>query len=308
MYLKLTLGLFMTLQISLTGQQLDNAKQMITRLASDEFRGRQTGSQGFEKAAIYSIDFMKKANVKPFFATGYKDPFELMGKPTFNVLGLIGKRDTTQHYILLSAHLDHIGIAADSLVVKGDSIYNGANDNASGVTAVLQIGKYLAEYSFKQNIILALFTGEEHGLLGSKHLAPRLKKAGYKIDYVLNFEMIGKTLTTGKNKVYLTGFNQSDMAEKINQFAEKTLVEFLPEAKQYNLFKRSDNYPFYETYGIPAQTFSSFDFKNYAFYHQLGDETKALDLDNMNVLIDSFKTVLKKLLDKGETFKWNPKQ
>ena len=107
--------------------------------------------------------------------------------------------------------------------------------------------------------------------------------------------MIGKTLTTGVNQVYITGYKRSNMADQINAFAPN-FVQFLPQAKEFNLFKRSDNYSFYKEMKIPAQTLSSFDFKNYNFYHKAGDEAEKMDIENMNQIIQTAAFTLAKML------------
>ena len=113
---------------------------------------------------------------------------------------------------------------------------------------------------------------------------------------MVDFEMLGATLTTGENQVYMTGYNLSNMPQKMNAYAPE-FVQFLPEAKQYNLFKRSDNYSFYKIHNIPAQTLSTFDFKNYDYYHKAGDEAEQLDVTNMNQVITTSAYVLAKMLE-----------
>ena len=143
---------------------------------------------------------------------------------------------------------------------------------------------------------MALFADEEKGLRGAAHLAQRLKEEGVSLAYMVNFEMLGVTLTSGENQVYMTGYNLSDMPEKMNTYAPE-FVQFLPEAKQYNLFRRSDNYSFYQIHNIPAQTLSTFDFKNYDYYHKAGDEAEKLDVANMNKVISTSAYVLAKMLE-----------
>ena len=126
-------------------------------------------------------------------------------------------------------------------------------------------------------------------------MAERMKKEGVRLDYMVNFEMIGTTLSTGENQVYLTGYKRSNMANEMNTIATD-FVQFLPQAEELNLFKRSDNYAFHETFKIPAQTLSSFDFKNFGFYHKAGDEAEKLHLENMNLIIGTSAFTLAKLL------------
>jgi Zn-dependent M28 family amino/carboxypeptidase len=140
-------------------QKLVETKEIINQLASDEFGGRKPGDKGYEKAAEYVENFLSKNNIKPYFKT-YRDSLEVQGKLSYNIVGLIGEKKVGKKYILLGAHLDHLGQRATE---DGFDVYNGANDDASGVTAVLQIAKHLSHYKFDQNIIVALFRAKKAG-------------------------------------------------------------------------------------------------------------------------------------------------
>ncbi|NQX82877.1 MAG: M20/M25/M40 family metallo-hydrolase [Flavobacteriaceae bacterium] len=278
----------------ITQISLNETIEIITQLASDEFMGRKPGTDAYDKTVSYVEDFLSKNNIKPYYESGYRDDLDVIGVHSYNIVALIGELNNNRESILLGAHLDHLG------TTKGlDSIYNGANDNASGVTAVMQIAKKLNQYTFDKNIIIALFTGEESGLIGSKHLAKKLKEEGVKLSYMLNFEMIGTVLTTGKNQVYLTGYDKSDCAQQINATLDNEFVKFLPTAKEYNLFYRSDNYAFSHEFGIPSHTLSTFDFKNYDHYHKLSDHVSYLDIENMNAIINTSATSIVKLLSEN---------
>ena len=112
---------------------------------------------------------------------------------------------------------------------------------------------------------------------------------------MVNFEMIGKTLTTGANQVYMTGYNYSNMPEVMNAISPD-FVQFLPEAKELNLFKRSDNFAFYQKLEIPAHTLSSFDFKNFDFYHKAGDEAEEMEVENTNQIISTAAFTIAKMI------------
>jgi leucyl aminopeptidase len=152
---------------------------------------------------------------------------------------------------------------------------------------------------------VALFADEERGLKGAEHLAKRLEEENINLSYMVNFEMIGKTLTTGGNQVYMTVYERSNMADVMNSFSPN-FVQFLPEAKDFNLFRRSDNYPIFKTLDIPAQTLSSFDFKNYDFYHKAEDEAEKMDIENMNRIIGTSAYTIAKMLQSEVEIKMNP--
>ena len=272
--------------------KIDETKDILFTLASDEMKGRESSNGGFQMAAGFATKFLEENKIKPFYPE-YRDSLQTKEVWSYNLVGQIGDFDFEKPTILIGAHLDHIGINEEN---QEDPIFNGANDNASGSTAVLQIAKFLATKNWNQNILVALFADEEKGLQGAAHLAERLKQEGVNLSYMVNFEMLGATLTTGENQVYMTGYNISNMPQKMNAYAPE-FVQFLPEAKQYNLFKRSDNYSFYKIYNIPAQTLSTFDFKNYDYYHKAGDEAEQLDVTNMNQVITTSAYVLAKMFE-----------
>ena len=269
---------------------LKETQTILHTLASDDMKGRDSNSGGFFKAADFVTNYFKKNGIAPFYSE-FKDSLITQDVLSYNIVGQIGVFDAKRKTILIGAHLDHVGIKQ----TEGDSIFNGANDNAAGSTAVMQIARFLAKHEWKQNIIVALFTDEEKGLKGAYHLAERMKKEGVNLSYMVNFEMIGTTLTTGENQVYLTGYKGSSMADEMNKISTN-FIQFLPQAKELNLFKRSDNYAFFEAFGVPAQTLSSFDFKNFDFYHKAGDEAEKLNLENMNQIIGTSSFTIAKLL------------
>lgn len=277
-----------------------DTKKILFTFAADSMKGRDSKSGGYTKAAEFVTDYFQANNINPFYPK-YQDSLNTDEIVSYNIVGQIGSYDPQKKTILIGAHLDHIGIQGS----EGDTIYNGANDNATGSTAVLQVGKYLAQYEWDQNILLALFAEEEKGLRGAYHLAKRFKDENINLDYMVNFEMIGTTLTTGANQVYMTGYTYSNMPELMNSISPN-FVQFLPQAKELNLFKRSDNYAFYQILKIPAQTLSSFDFKNYNFYHKAGDEAHKMDIENMNLIIRTTAFTLANMLKENTKIKLSP--
>ena len=261
--------------------KINDTKNIISILSSDSLKGRDSKNKGYFKAADYVITYFKKNNINPLY-NEYKDVFYSDNIKTYNIVGTVGRFLNKRKTILIGAHLDHIGINE----IGPDSVYNGANDNASGCVSVLQIGSFLSQFKWDYNIVLALFAEEEKGLRGSYNLASRMKKENINLEYVINFEMIGKEMKIGTNKVYLTGYKTSNLAQEINS-AVPGFVTFFPKSKEFNLFQRSDNYPFYKAFNIPSQTLSSFDFENYKYYHHFDDEVNNLNIENLNAIIVS---------------------
>lgn len=262
-------------------------------LSSDELEGRETGTKGIEKAAVFLEDFFKKNNIKPYFAT-YRDTLTNFKAPAFNIVGVLEGTDPIlkKEFVVLSAHYDHIGIEKKQ---QPDVIYNGANDDASGVTAVAQMAKYFSETkSNKRSILFVFFAGEEKGLLGSKSLVQKLKKQNFNLYTQLNIEMIGVPMKRDY-LTYVTGFDKSNMAEKINEYTGKKTIGFLPKEAEYELFYRSDNYSFYDVFKKPCQSISTFDFENFEFYHHVSDEFKVMDIPHMTSFIQEFLPAVTKI-------------
>ncbi|MHC0443389.1 M20/M25/M40 family metallo-hydrolase [Flavobacterium sp. 3-210] len=263
-------------------------------LSSDELEGRETGTKGIEKAAVFLEDFFKKNKIKPYFAS-YRDTLTNFRSPAYNIVGVLEGTDPVlkKEFVVLSAHYDHIGLENRE---QADLINNGANDDASGVTAVAQMAKYFAKTkSNKRSILFVFFTGEEKGLLGSKSLVEKLKKRNFNLYTQLNIEMIGVPMKRDY-LAYITGFDKSNMAQKINEYTGKTTIGFLPKEAEYKLFYRSDNYSFFEAFGKPCQSISTFDFENFEFYHHVSDEFKVMDISHMTSFIQEFLPAVTKIV------------
>ncbi|SDH34601.1 M28 family metallopeptidase [Myroides phaeus] len=262
-------------------------------LASDELEGRDTGAEGNRKAASFLSEHLAGYGISPFF-TSYNDTLSNVNN-SWNVVGVIPGNDKflKDEVVVLGAHFDHIGIQK---AIDGDSIANGANDNAAGSAIMLELARNLTKMDNKRTILVAFFTGEEKGLWGSKHLAKRLKSENVNVVSMLNFEMLGLAMKRDY-MTYLTGYDVSNLAEKLNELAGEPLVGKLEKAEEFKLFKRSDNYPFYLEFKIPSQSFSSFDFENYEYYHHVKDEAQFMDLDFMTSFTNKLIPVVSKLVN-----------
>ena len=272
-------------------KKLKTTAELVKILSSDSMEGRFIGDASFERAATFVENYLKLIEVKPFFNGSYRDTLSVYKYHTFNVVGIIENRHSDNDYILIGAHLDH-----KRKISYIDSIYNGANDNASGVAAVLQIATELKKYKFDKKVIIAIFTGEEFGLKGSKHLARRLKNANINLSYVINFDMIGTPLTSFPDKVYITGFSRSNFGKIANKLLGEEFIVPIEEKLSEGLFHSSDNYPFYLEFNIPSHTISTFDFKNYKYYHTVSDEYSQLNIRNMDYIIQKSGKLVIKLL------------
>jgi len=260
-------------------------KEMVTYLASDVLEGRNTGTEGIDKAASFIQKHFQSYGIKPYFET-YRDSFKVKELDAFNVVGFIEGNDPKlkNEVIILGAHYDHIGFSR-----KGgeDIIANGANDNAAGTSAVIALAKYFSEKkNNKRSIMFALFSAEEMGLLGSKHLSNKLKNQNLDLYTMLNFEMIGVPFPDRDYIAFVSGYELSNMADKINEYSSSNLIGFSEKSKEFQLFKQSDNYTFYKDFKLPCQTISSCDLSNYDYYHHVDDEADKMDYKHMANLIN----------------------
>lgn len=274
--------------------QQESVAKTLEFLASDELEGRAAGSPGIDKAARYLENVFSENGIKPYFIT-YKDTLSNYPKTAYNIVGYLEGNDPKlkQEFVVVGAHYDHIGLAQNA--TNGDAINNGANDNASGTTAVTEVVKYFGQTkSNKRSILFVFFSAEEVGLLGSKHLAKKLKEKNFNIYTMLNFEMIGVPMKRDFT-AYITGYGKSNMASKFNEYSGKNLIGFVQQELAYRLFMASDNYPFFTEFNIPAQTVCTFDFENFEYYHQVQDEFKLMDTAHMTSFIQDMLPVIEKM-------------
>lgn len=274
----------------------ENVSTTLSFLASDDLEGREPGTKGIEKASRFLENILNENGIKPYFKT-YRDTLSNYDKTTYNIVGYLEGSDSKlkKEFVIIGAHYDHIGKIA---AVNGDDIANGANDNASGTTAVTEVVKYFAKFkNNKRSILFVFFSAEEKGLLGSKHLATKLKEQNMDLYFMFNFEMIGVPMKDKGMDMYLTGFGRSNMAAKMNEYAGEKLVGFLPVEMRYMLFRASDNYPFFTEFNVPSHTVSTFDFENFEFYHQPDDEFELMNTKHMANVISKTIPVLEKMIN-----------
>lgn len=277
-----------------TFTEAERIGEIMNYLASNDMKGREAGSEGVEMAATYIENYFKSYGIQPYFET-YRDTLSNFKKPAYNIVGVVEGNDPElkDEFILIGAHYDHIGTVKPE---NGDAIANGANDNASGTTSVLEMARYFGtQKTNKRSLIFALFSAEEKGLLGSKHLAKKLKQGDLNLYTMLNFEMTGVPLQDKDYFMYITGYDMSNLAEISNGYAKENLVGFLPTAKEFNLYQRSDNYPFHEEFGVPSHTFCTFDFTNFNHYHKVGDENSLMDFEHMATLVNKTIPVIENI-------------
>lgn len=279
-----------------------SAEATINFLASDELQGREAGFHGSRVTSEYIVSLLQWMGVSPL-ADSYFQPFdayrkerqkkgrlevhpdsiaklkqEVHQKLTMrNVLGMIPGKNTKE-YVIVGAHFDHLGIDP---ALDGDQIYNGADDNASGVSAVLQIARaFLASgQQPERNVIFAFWDGEEKGLLGSKYFVqtcPFLSQIkGY-----LNFDMIGRNNKPQQPKqvVYFYTAAHSVFGDWLKEDIRKYGLQLEPDYRAWeNPIGGSDNGSFAKV-GIPIIWYHT---DGHPDYHQPSDHADRLNWDKV---------------------------
>ncbi|MCK0114435.1 M28 family peptidase [Gelidibacter sp. F63206] len=223
-----------------------------------------------------------------------------------NVIGVVEGTDDQlkNEYIIYSAHYDHIGIGEPD--ATGDSIYNGARDNAVGTTTVLSMAKNLAKYPTKRSALFILFTGEERGLLGSRYYVENPVLPLDQMVYCFNSDNAGYNDTSVISVVGLTRTTAEDnIVNAAKAFGLRAIED---PAEEQGLFDRSDNVNFAQK-GIPAPTFSlgftSFDGDVTKYYHQAGDEADTLDYDYLLKFFQAYVLAGRNIANDKQTPVWN---
>lgn len=198
-----------------------------------------------------------------------------------NVVGVLPGKSKKNEYVVFSGHYDHLGIGK---VVDGDSIYNGANDDASGITAVITLAKYYkALGNNERTLIFAAFTAEETGGFGSQYFSKHLNPA--EVVAMFNIEMIGTESKWNKASAYITGYEKTNMGTILEKNLDGTKFKFYPDPyTDQQLFYRSDNATLARL-GVPAHTISTSKMDVEPNYHKASDEIGTLDMENMTEII-----------------------
>lgn len=219
-----------------TQSEIETIKEDVYILASDEFLGRETGTEGERLAAEYIIKEFKELGVKSFKSMGgYKQPFPFSPNPHFNPdhghptgddntgHNLIGYLDNgSNQYILIGAHYDHLGMGGPfSLDPEVVEVHNGADDNASGVASLFSIARHLKTKDLNSNIIIVAFSGEEFGLWGSKYLIDHLPIEKEQIRFMINLDMVGRL--SEEKELVVNGTGTSSIWDDVLDSANKNV-------------------------------------------------------------------------------------
>lgn len=201
-----------------------------------------------------------------------------------NVVGILPGKSKKDEYVIFSGHYDHLGVGQPD--EKKDSIFNGANDDASGSTAVMILANYFSKlHNNERTLVFATFTAEEVGGFGSQYFSRQFDPA--KVMAMFNIEMIGTESKWGTNSAFITGYEKTDMGKILEKNLSGSKFTFYPDPyPEQSLFYRSDNATLARQ-GVPAHTISTAKMSEEKYYHTQGDEIGTLDMKNMAEIIKS---------------------
>ncbi len=245
------------------------------RLRSFMSMSRRTMELGSGSNAVFVLTNQSHASSYDIALTNAVSESELA-----NVVGMIPGRRRNE-FVLFSAHYDHIGIQP---AVDGDSVANGANDNATGTAAVIELARYFKVRGRpERTLVFVAFTAEEIGGFGSEYFSEQLDPD--QIVAMFNIEMIGKPAEDRPNAAWITGYERSDFGAILARAVEGSEFSFFADPQpDQNLFYRSDNATLARL-GVPAHTISTTTLDGEEDYHQVSDEIETLDLDLMTTTI-----------------------
>lgn len=259
-------------------------------------------SKNFSRLASFKRGMFKSENTVVFVLTAaspsaftVEAKHEITEQKLANVVGVLPGKSKKNEYVIFSGHYDHLGTGKP---INGDSIYNGANDDAAGTTAVIMLAKYFKKIkNNERTIVFAAFTAEESGGYGAQYFSRQFDPAN--VAAMFNIEMIGTESKWGKNSAYITGYEKTDMGTILQKNLTGTAFTFYPDPyPTQNLFYRSDNATLARL-GVPAHTISTSKMDSEPNYHKVSDHVETLDMDNMAMIIKSIAISAKSII-KGE--------
>jgi Zn-dependent M28 family amino/carboxypeptidase len=283
---------------------LKETKRIATNLSADNMEGRRAFTTGNEKAAAYIANEFQKIGLKRWNDhDSFLQTFQLVKKinankrasysfdlsqegekvQLSNIVGVLPGKSRPQEYVIFSGHFDHLGINARNLQ-NSDSIYNGANDDAAGITAMIMLAKYFKKLNNNERTLLFVaFNAEEMGGFGATYFSKQFDPI--QVVAMFNIEMIGTESKWGKNSAFITGYEKSNMGELLQNNLSGSNFTFFPDPyPAQQLFYRSDNATLARL-GVPAHTISTSKMDNEPNYHKASDEISTLDLKNMKEII-----------------------
>lgn len=245
------------------------------RLQSFSKGGRPAFKDAEVKALAPIVYVLLKTDEVKSFKISYETKTEEMALA--NVAGMLPGKSKATEYVVFSGHYDHLGIIKS---MDGDSIANGADDDATGTTAVISLARYFKRLNNNERtLIFVAFTAEEIGGYGSQYFSQHLNAD--QTVAMFNIEMIGKASKFGQNSAFITGYERSDFGPILQKNLEGTAFKFHPDPyPEQQLFYRSDNATLARL-GVPAHSISTDQIDTDKLYHSVKDEFSSLDVSNI---------------------------
>src|SRR5215217_6789350 len=289
-----------------------NIRAELGFLASDAMQGRGSGTNYERIAAEYIGSQFRQFELEPGGDTdnagnrGFVQRVSLDptgSKTTWNVIGILrgSDRRAASETIMLSAHLDHLGVRE---AMTGDNIFNGADDDASGCVAVLELARVLAAGKRpRRTVYFVCFGSEERGGFGSKYFIDHSPVPLTQIAADLTFEMLGRPdPKVAAGTLWLTGFERSTLGQELARQGASLVADPHPEQQ---FFRRSDNYPL-ALRGVIAHTISSFGL--HTDYHRASDDVTKIDFPFMTRSLNSLVKPIQWLANSNFRPAWLPGQ
>ena len=255
--------------------QSADARLFVGILASDSLQGRKAGEAGGHMAATYIVSLLDEWGIEPLSDDGYLQPFAVDGCDMNNILAVIpGKRN---EYVIVGAHYDHLGIG---VAVDGDSCYNGADDNASGVSAVLQIARAVKKTrrTPQRGIIFAFWDGEEKGLLGSRHFVENCSFLS-DVSAYMNFDMAGRgPVDNPKHLTYFYTASHPLFSDWLKEDMEARLFSFIPDYRAWDKPTGGSDNAWFAKNGIPIVWYHT---EGHPDYHRPSDTADKIDYEKL---------------------------
>ncbi|CAN5575997.1 hypothetical protein BH11ARM2_BH11ARM2_17290 [soil metagenome] len=284
---------------------VSNLRQHVSYLASDALKGRATPSPGLDAAADYIASRFQAIGLAPAIDKSFFQMATYKDTPVRNVVAILKGSDPklAGQVVLVTAHYDHLGEKATG---ESDRIYNGADDDASGVAGVIETARLLAAKPPKRSVVFITFWGEERGLLGSRYYGEHPVFPLKDTIADVNLEQIGRTDDSdqGDRKLTadITGAKFSDIGPILAEaFKSKGLTLKLDAKPNEAYFVASDNAAL-ALAGVPAHTISvAYEFPD---YHKPADEWPKLDYENLASLTLGIAEGVRRLADNPKPPQW----
>jgi hypothetical protein len=249
---------------------LKNTSSILNFLASDKLRGRALEDpEAIQKTIVYIEKALKSTKAKPIFNNSFR--FKTFVNHQIHAENIVGIKDPLEldEYILVYANYDYLGVHPDYLFGSDDSIYNGANDNATGVALVLQLANFFNKRPTKKGVIFAFTSAKHHANMGVGNLASILKKENYSITLALHVEMLGR-----QNKQHMLLVNNAEKSTFLpysNALFDKPVFTNYTDDNDLQVYSLRGDEVFESVYYTPSHTISSSDLSDSLFMTTLDD-------------------------------------